>query len=142
MFVLQKSYTKAAEGGDSTAIYCLGVMYGDGEGVAKDIQKATRLFTMAAEAGVSEAAEACLANLGHSSSSVGPVRLQRNSGNGQTPGINTKPATDADTCHACGAKQGLLRCARCKAALYCSASCQSFSLLALICDRSTLCTSG
>jgi hypothetical protein len=82
--------------------------------------------TIAAEAGMSEATKAlaCLANLGHSSSSVSPVRLQHNSGKGQTPGSNTKPATEADICHACGAERGLLRCARCKVALYCSASCQ------------------
>lgn len=44
-------YTKAAEKGESVAMYCLGQMYEEGEGVAKDFLKSMAWYSRAAEAG-------------------------------------------------------------------------------------------
>ncbi|HUW19839.1 MAG TPA: tetratricopeptide repeat protein [Sedimentisphaerales bacterium] len=48
-------YTKAAEAGDSNAIYSLGVTYGLGKGVAQDDKKAMELFKKAANTGHTDA---------------------------------------------------------------------------------------
>ena len=54
----------AANQGDAAAQYNLGVCYECGEGVAKDIKEAVRLYKLAAAQGVAEAKQA-LKRLGY-----------------------------------------------------------------------------
>jgi hypothetical protein len=48
-------YRKAADLGDEEAMFRVGSMYENGEGVEKDIQKAKELYSMSAEKGYEEA---------------------------------------------------------------------------------------
>ena len=50
-----KWYRKAAEQGDARAQFSLGVMYAEGDGVAKDLEEAIKWWRKAAEQGLEHA---------------------------------------------------------------------------------------
>jgi len=53
-------YQKAANAGNTDAMYNLGLLYRDGQGVAQDYDKACEWFQKAADAGDADAKEALL----------------------------------------------------------------------------------
>jgi TPR repeat protein len=150
--MVARLYQKAADQGDTSAQFALGVKYDQGRGVKQDFGEAARLYRKAADQGDSDAQfnlgnmyaqgqgvkqdfgeAACwfrkAAEQGHEGAKKKVLHAKEELRKRHQEAPLPSPSSSSRTCANCGVAEvagGALKpCSRCKAVVYCGKECQA-----------------